>query len=446
MKLKLFIFLLLLTISSDVFAYTKHYDSSAAAQAACNAREASAESQQDNPQKNCYLQAGDSSAGVWYYGQDLHAWLLSGCSAGTYSGNNGQCKPIPSDEECAAGDATKRSKKTYNSADEMTDEESVQDFQGCLYAMSGQSQCYFTGVAVGQISCEFDFDNLGLSRGNTGSTSATETLENPPINPDISDGGETTISESTTPITTTTDSPSQGDITESQTKTETITKNDEITIKNNDSTTEVTKTQFGNVTKTETTTTVTNADGTQTTTTTTSFDQTGSSKETTTFDRTNSTSSTTTSNESGKSGTTTTVTINNIDGSTTTNITNTGSGGNGNSDSSSNEENQSNEFGDFNSTGSADALYTRDDQLTVNSVLNDFKDDVFNTQLVGSITTFFDINIGGQCPVWTIPAVWIFPSIPIDMQCSQVMNDIWPYISAVILLSASFLAFRWAVL
>ena len=163
---------LLALFSTSSFAYTKHYDSSGSAEAACNAREAQSESVTDNPGKNCYLSAGDSSAGVWYYGIDLHAWLLSGCSAGTYSGEAGQCFPTPTDEECAGGDSIKNGRDTYSSADEMntTDTEAVKEFGGCLYAVSGSPTCFFTGVVSGQIACDFEFNNLGISIGDTAAT------------------------------------------------------------------------------------------------------------------------------------------------------------------------------------------------------------------------------------------------------------------------------------
>lgn len=90
-------------------------------------------------------------------------------------------------------------------------------------------------------------------------------------------------------------------------------------------------------------------------------------------------------------------------------------------------------------------LYTAT-TATYGSVIEDFQTDIEAAPFYAAATEFFDVTLSGACPVWTIPATWVFPAIAIDMQCSAVMEDIWPFIYAVMLLSASFVAFRWAFL
>lgn len=78
-------------------------------------------------------------------------------------------------------------------------------------------------------------------------------------------------------------------------------------------------------------------------------------------------------------------------------------------------------------------------------ILSGFVNRMGNSPLISAASNFFDIGISASCPIWTIPATWVFPSIPIDMQCSAAMDTVWLFVAPVLLLVASFIAFRIAV-
>jgi len=84
--------------------------------------------------------------------------------------------------------------------------------------------------------------------------------------------------------------------------------------------------------------------------------------------------------------------------------------------------------------------------LTYDSVITGFTSRAQNSQVYLSITDFFSTDVAGQCPLWEIPSVMNMPAIPLTAQCSQMMENIWPLISAIILATAGFIAFRWAFL
>ncbi len=84
--------------------------------------------------------------------------------------------------------------------------------------------------------------------------------------------------------------------------------------------------------------------------------------------------------------------------------------------------------------------------LTFDSVLADFRTRAENTAIYTAVSSFFATDVQGQCPQWEIPPVMDMPAIPITAQCSSVMETIWPFISAVIIATAGFVAFRWAFL
>jgi hypothetical protein len=87
---------------------------------------------------------------------------------------------------------------------------------------------------------------------------------------------------------------------------------------------------------------------------------------------------------------------------------------------------------------------------------NDFKTRNFGTiidtaakALLGkpiftSIKSYFNASFGGSCPTWSVN-VDVY-TITIDQLCSDVMNQVWPGIRAIIILVFSFLAFRVAFL
>jgi hypothetical protein len=96
-------------------------------------------------------------------------------------------------------------------------------------------------------------------------------------------------------------------------------------------------------------------------------------------------------------------------------------------------------------TISEDGFYTPS-ETTLDDVLEDFKTELEGQPFYFAVQNFFTITINASCPVWTIPSTWVFPSITIDMQCSSVMDLIWPIISGILFITCALIAFRWAVL
>lgn len=105
------------------------------------------------------------------------------------------------------------------------------------------------------------------------------------------------------------------------------------------------------------------------------------------------------------------------------------------------------EGGDYSyqSPGGKDDLYEKTGK-TFQGVLTNFVDEAQQAPFFSAATGFFDTSTSGTCPVWTIPSVWVFGAMVIDAQCSPVMNQIWPFIAAIVIAAAGFLAFRWAFL
>jgi len=94
--------------------------------------------------------------------------------------------------------------------------------------------------------------------------------------------------------------------------------------------------------------------------------------------------------------------------------------------------------------GQPSSLYTPTGK-TFTGVLTSFVDTMKTKPFYAASTGFFNVNVGGgSCPTWSTH-VWVF-QVTIDQQCSTAMENIWPFISAMIMLCASFLAFRWAFL
>ena len=85
---------------------------------------------------------------------------------------------------------------------------------------------------------------------------------------------------------------------------------------------------------------------------------------------------------------------------------------------------------------------------TVNQVIDDVGQALGQSGLVQSIQSYYDVVAGGVCPVWQMPEfMGVGGGIPIDAQCSSVMNDvIYPVLSSVIMAVAGFVSIRWAVL
>lgn len=90
------------------------------------------------------------------------------------------------------------------------------------------------------------------------------------------------------------------------------------------------------------------------------------------------------------------------------------------------------------------SLYTPTGK-TMESVLGAFKDAMQQKPFYSAATGFFNVSIaGGTCPVWETQA-WVF-HIRFDQQCSATMQQIWPFIYAIVVACGGFLAFRWAFL
>lgn len=83
-------------------------------------------------------------------------------------------------------------------------------------------------------------------------------------------------------------------------------------------------------------------------------------------------------------------------------------------------------------------------QRNFGTVLKGKVDELGNLPIIKSATAFFDVSFAGSCPVYNV-SVWVF-EIQIDQFCSAEMQAIFPYIKAVVLLIAAFLAFRVAFL
>lgn len=101
-------------------------------------------------------------------------------------------------------------------------------------------------------------------------------------------------------------------------------------------------------------------------------------------------------------------------------------------------------WGSFQGEGPGD-LYDGT-ELTFSGVLGGFTDRLSQAPFYQAASGFFTVNVSGSCPAWQLPAVWIFPAIAIDMQCSPAMEAIWPLIAAIVIASCAFIGFRWAFL
>ncbi|MBQ0725491.1 MAG: hypothetical protein KBT51_08870 [Cycloclasticus sp.] len=368
-----------------------------------------------------------------------HDLFVTPCASGYTSidAGTGECSlppPLPTDAECLARDTVIH--RTTSTVESPSMDETVEK-NGCSYTYGHKtpSNAYancIVAVDGTTLICDATFVP-------TGATTATDTPEG-----DTNQTGSTDIpptkstSASTNPPVTQNDTPSTGDTTTTQDQTDTTTYSDSVTVTNGNTSITVEKISGGDVTKTTTTTTVDNADGSTSVTTDTTFTQTTINKIDTTINYIQAAAITSSSSTPSTSSSTSSTTTTGTDGSSTT--TTTGENGAG-----ERGEGDGDEFGDFNG-GEHGELYTKDDTLTFDSVLGDFTTSINNSAVVSSASNFFTVSISGSCPVWSTPAVWVFPSINIDAQCSPMMNNIWPYIAAILLVTASFVAFRWAFL
>ena len=83
--------------------------------------------------------------------------------------------------------------------------------------------------------------------------------------------------------------------------------------------------------------------------------------------------------------------------------------------------------------------------LTYKTVLTEFVTKMQTTPFYSAASNFFSSSIsGGSCPSWSVEVMGM--SIVLDQMCSDVMSAIFPLISAVLISTAAFVAFRWAFL
>lgn len=79
------------------------------------------------------------------------------------------------------------------------------------------------------------------------------------------------------------------------------------------------------------------------------------------------------------------------------------------------------------------------------TVTEDFVTGVKSGGLYSSVDSFFKVSFSGSCPTYSA-ATETFGTITFDHWCRPLMNDIWPWVEAVILLLSGFVAFRTAFL
>lgn len=96
----------------------------------------------------------------------------------------------------------------------------------------------------------------------------------------------------------------------------------------------------------------------------------------------------------------------------------------------------------------ASDLYSADEEVgTYEEIFQAFSNRMQGSSIGTAASGFYNVNLGGAaCPVWTIPSVMDMPPIEIDMFCNATMEAIWPWISAVLLATATWFGFRIAVL
>ena len=84
------------------------------------------------------------------------------------------------------------------------------------------------------------------------------------------------------------------------------------------------------------------------------------------------------------------------------------------------------------------------EQRNFGTVLMDATDRIKQTPVFSSAATFFDVSFNAECPVWSTTFTVFNQSFDftVDQQCSSVMNQIWPWVRAILLLCFAYLSFR----
>ncbi len=94
-------------------------------------------------------------------------------------------------------------------------------------------------------------------------------------------------------------------------------------------------------------------------------------------------------------------------------------------------------------------LFTPNAELTYEAVIGRFQSGMSSAPIVGASTGFFDLNLSsGSCPTWnaSIPVFNGSIDVEIDHFCDPFARDLLGYAKVVVLIIASFLAFRVAIL
>ncbi len=309
------------------------------------------------------------------------------------------------------------------------------DSDGCISYSSGTTSCssYTTNSSGGfGPGCNFEYVYTGTqSQSPVTPTPPPVTISSTPDlikvkPPAVTTAGPPVVDGNTTTQTTTT-----------------ITPTTNTTIFDNSSTTiTITESSGGNSTTTTTTTTVTDPVTGITSTTITGTTTHTPTVITTTMPKVPPITPTIniTPSISMPSTTSTTTTNTSPNGTTTSTTTGGGTGtGSGDGDCVGDQCGNS-DFGPYDGRGPGD-LYSPDESRTYTSVLRGFVDRVSASPIFSAVTSFFKVDVSGTCPVWSINNAYI-GTITFDQHCSLTMTQIWPYIKAIVLLAASFLAFR----
>jgi len=322
--------------SSSAFSEDFYYPSNSSAQTACIIKSGTIY------KSSCVSGPGDTYLIrlVVDYIETFPYTFYYPCSSGGLVDVSGVCVvPPPTDEECqnTAFTASVTIDLSTGAAPKTA------SFGGCSFSISYdlandadvQNNCKFNSSTPDVIICPATAQGTGAT-SNPDSAGIYDVV---PVGDYVSEsGGDQLSTTSETPLFYTSDLPSAGDTTESQTQTDinSFGRIDEVY----QDETGIDVTSFGSITETQTTQTdtVTKPNGDVETTVTESFDSTGQTEKKTHI----SPSGDVTTNETPAQpvqGSTTTVTNNYNDGSTNTTTTNTGSGGDGKADSATPEGN-----------------------------------------------------------------------------------------------------------
>ena len=83
---------------------------------------------------------------------------------------------------------------------------------------------------------------------------------------------------------------------------------------------------------------------------------------------------------------------------------------------------------------------------TLGEAFDDFSDRISASEIGSGVPAFFDLGtLGGTCPTYSVDTGYV-GVLTFDQWCSQTMLSIWPWVQAVLLVVASFYAFRIAFL